>query len=118
MNRVMIIGNAGGGKSRLAWHLSKCHHLPLTEIDRIRWRPGWVRVPEDEFTATHHALISGAAWVIDGWGSWESVRERLAACDTAILVDLPFRQHLIWALKRQLTSLLTGGRDDPEGCPR
>ena len=79
MNRVMIIGNAGGGKSRLAWHLSKCHHLPLTEIDRIRWRPGWVRVPEDEFTATHHALISGAAWVIDGWGSWESVRERLAA---------------------------------------
>jgi hypothetical protein len=118
MDRVMIIGNAGGGKSRLARHLSTRHHLPLTEIDRIRWRPGWVRVPEDEFTALHARLIATDRWVIDGWGSWDSVVKRLDASDTIIFVDLPFRQHLIWALKRQATSFLTRGRDDPEGCPR
>lgn len=118
MKRVMIIGNAGGGKSRLARLLADRLNLPLTEIDRIRWRPGWVPMPETEFTATHRALITGDKWLIDGWGPWPSILARLEACDTVILIDLPFRRHLVWAMKRQAVSLLTGGRDDPTGCPR
>lgn len=118
MKRVMVIGNAGGGKSRLARRLSDRLELPLTEIDRIRWRPGWERIPEEEFTTIHQQVISKHKWVIDGWGSPQSVEDRMDACDTIILVDLPFRNHLLWALKRQITSFLTHGRDDPEGCPR
>jgi hypothetical protein len=118
MKRVMVIGNAGGGKSRLALRLSRKLDLPLTEIDRIRWRPGWIPVPDEEFADAHRNLIAQDRWVIDGWGPAQSVQDRLAACDAVVLVDLSFRRHLFWALKRQVTSFLTGGREDPDGCPR
>jgi len=47
MARVVIIGNASGGKSTLARKLAPHRDLPLTEIDRLLWQPGWkLTLPE------------------------------------------------------------------------
>jgi len=117
VTRVMVIGNAGGGKSTLCRDLCQTHGLPYYAIDKIQWRPNWVRAPEAEFNARHLDLISRERWLIDGYGLWPSVEARLEACDTIILVDHPIHIHFWWAAKRQITSLFVERPDGPEDCP-
>ncbi len=113
----MIIGNAGGGKSTLCRLLSSVHALPHYPIDKIMWKPGWERVPEPDYLQAHEELLSKERWLIDGYGSWESVQQRLLLADTVILVDFPIWIHFWWATKRQFRSLFAGRVDGPEGCP-
>lgn len=113
----MVIGNAGGGKSTLCRTVSRVHALPYHAIDQIQWRPNWVPTPEAEYTAQHERLLSKERWLIDGYGSWDSVLRRLDVADTVILVDHPIWIHFWWAAKRQVKSLFVGRPDGPKGCP-
>jgi adenylate kinase family enzyme len=113
----MVIGNAGGGKSTMCRALSSVHALPYYAVDKIQWKPNWIRTPEPEFTNAHEALLSQERWLIDGYGSWSSVMRRISAADTIIFVDHPIRVHFWWAAKRQIKSIFVGRPDGPEGCP-
>jgi len=117
MDRIAIVGNAGGGKSVLARALGEALGLPVHTVDDVQWRPGWTRAPLDEVAAAHAAWLVGPRWVIDGWGSWELMAERFAAADTIVLVDFPLRVHYRWAIKRQLECAVGLRRDwPPPGC--
>lgn len=83
----------------------------------MRWKPGWVPVPDDAFRARHDDLLAGERWLIDGYGPWDTVEARLAACDTVIFVDHPIHVHFWWAAKRQVRSLFASRPDGPDGCP-
>lgn len=117
MTRVMVIGNAGGGKSTLSRAVSSAHGLPYLAIDDLQWRPGWIETPAAEFEKRHQDIISGDRWLIDGYGPMNTIEARLDACDTVILVDHPIRVHFWWAAKRQVRSMVFGRPDGPEGCP-
>jgi len=116
MTRVMVIGNAGGGKSTLCRAICARHGLPYHPIDRMQWQANWLPVPESRFLAAHEALLAQGRWLIDGYGSWPSVERRLQEADTIVFVDHPLRIHLWWAAKRQVKSLFAGRPDGPEGC--
>lgn len=117
MQRVAVIGNAGGGKSTLTRTLGKVFNLPIHPVDRVQWQPGWQRVPEEEVTVKLDALASGDRWIIDGWGSWSAIERRFAAADTVIVVDHPVWVHFWWAAERQIACARGEGRPDgPEGC--
>ncbi len=118
MTRVAVIGNAGGGKSTLCHALSRARHLPLHPIDKIQWRPGWRLVPAEEFAANHDRLLTREAWIIEGFGPWDSVEKRFDAADTIIFIDHPLWLHYWWATKRQVVSIFRIPPGDPEGCPR
>ena len=117
MTRVMVIGNAGGGKSTMCRALSSAHALPYFAVDKIQWKPNWVLTPDPEFTNAHEALLSQERWLIDGYGYWSSVERRISEADTIIFVDHPIWIHYWWATKRQFKSLVVGRPDGPEGCP-
>ena len=117
MRRIMIIGNAAGGKSRLARRAARAYGLPLRQIDLAQWRPGWVMAPERDVTAIHNDWLAKDRWVIDGFGPWPTIRTRMQAADLIILVDLPLATHLRWAAKRQICSIILGREDGPPGCP-
>jgi adenylate kinase family enzyme len=68
MQRVAVIGNAGGGKSTLTRALAAKSGLPLYPVDKVQWQPGWQAVPEAEVTAALDAYAAEPRWVIDGWG--------------------------------------------------
>lgn len=112
----MIIGNAAGGKSRLARALAQKYALHHHALDDLLWQPNWQPTPPDQFQAAHKALIARDAWILDGVGPWSSITARLARADTFIHIDLPLSQHLFWATKRQISSLLTGKDGAPQGC--
>lgn len=116
MTRVMVIGNAAGGKSTMCGAVCAAHGLTYFAIDPIQWKPGWVPAPEAEFRAAHDAILARDRWLIDGYGPMEAVRARLEACDTVIFIDHPIHIHFWWAAKRQFKSLFWGRADGPEGC--
>lgn len=96
--------------------LSSVHALPCYAVDKIQWKPNWVRTPEPDYTNAHEALLSQERWLIDGYGSWASVMRRIDAADTIIFVDHPIQVHFWWATKRQIKSIFVGRQDGPEGC--
>lgn len=110
MNRVIIIGNAGGGKSTLGHRLAELHALPYFSVDQIQWLPGWVEQAEKIVTDELDSIAKKASWIIDGWGSWPCIERRLALSDTIIFIDLPLWMHFWLAAERQILVARGGKR--------
>lgn len=102
MSRVVIIGNAGGGKSTLARVLAKERALRHVEIDRLLWQEGWVLTPTEIYEQKHAEIIHGDDWVIDGLGQLASIPQRLARATEIILIDMPLWMHFWLAAERQI----------------
>jgi len=117
MQRIAIIGNAGGGKSALAREMGDVLDLPVYTFDDLQWRPGWTRTPANEIQIMHSEWLAQPKWIIDGWGSPEILARRFETADIIILVDFPIAIHYWWAIKRQLKAVLHVNRGwPPEGC--
>lgn len=115
--RIIVIGNAGGGKSRLAEWLAHSRGIPLYRLDSIQWNPGWVQTPETEFRRKHNELIEREEWILDGVASWDSIVHRIERCDTIVYVDLPLWNHYWWAGKRQFLCLFRPRPNFVPDCP-
>lgn len=42
MQRALVIGSPGAGKSTLAHALAERSRLPLFHMDKLHWLPGWI----------------------------------------------------------------------------
>jgi adenylate kinase family enzyme len=102
MERIAVIGNAGGGKSTLARRLAAQYGLPYVEIDALLWREGWQLTPADIYEAEHDRLIVQPGWVIDGLGRLESIGARLQRASEIVFIDLPLWMHFWLAAERQI----------------
>ena len=49
MQRILIIGNAGAGKSTFARLLAKKLQLPLVHLDKLYWQGTWEHLSREEF---------------------------------------------------------------------
>jgi adenylate kinase family enzyme len=116
VERVLIIGSGGCGKTTLARTVAERLGLPLIHLDARYWRPGWVPTPKHEWRRVVEGLLAQPRWVMDGnYGG--TLDLRLAACDSVIFLDLPTRVCMWRILKR---SVLYRGRSRPDvapGCP-
>jgi adenylate kinase family enzyme len=118
MCRVALLGIAGGGKSTLARQISAGLDLPLHQMDKIGWQPGWSWTPSEEINRRHAQIIANDKWVIDGFGTPESIVGRCDAADTLILIDQPAWRHYWWAYKRNIKLLFRQNPDLPAGCSK
>jgi adenylate kinase family enzyme len=114
--RIAVIGNAGGGKSRLARRLAARLAVPYVEVDALLWRPGWVLAPQESYDADHERAIGAAAWVIDGLGRRASIAARLARATRIVLVDMPLWMHFWLAAERQIAWSRGPIADAPAGA--
>jgi len=117
MQRIALIGNAGGGKTTLARLLGEALNLPVHHVDSIQYRPGWRRTPSDECDLKLDELASSEKWIIDGFGSNRAIERRLKSADTVVFVDFPLRVHYLWACRRQWSSRRQRRTELPDDCP-
>jgi adenylate kinase family enzyme len=101
VNRVVIVGSGGAGKSTFARALGRSTGLPVVHLDREYWRPGWTKPTDAEWSARLDELLAGERWILDGNFSGTMAR-RFAAADTIVLLDLPTSTCLWRALRRRL----------------
>lgn len=116
MERILIIGSPGAGKSTFARKLADLTGLPLIHLDQEFWQPGWKMTPADLWRDQLREMISGKRWIIDG--SYDSSLDiRLPRADTVIFLDYP-RWLCLWrVLKRIITGFGRVRPDMAEGCP-
>lgn len=115
MERVLVIGSPGAGKSTFSRALAVHTGLPLIHLDAHYHLPGWQEPDPQVWSAKVDELIAGERWIIDGnYGG--SMDRRLAWADSAILLDYPTRICL-WRLFRRISTLHGKVRSDaPPGC--
>ena len=115
MRKISIIGCAGAGKSTLAAKLGSLLGLPVVHIDAAYWRPNWEKPSPEEWQRQHQELLVRDAWIMDGnYGG--TMRARIAASDTVILLALSRFTCLFRAFKRALKGRGHSRPDLHSGC--
>ena len=117
MKKVAVFGNSGGGKSTLSKRLAELTGLPLVVLDLLQYKPGGAEVPDEEYQAIHQEILQQDQWIIDGYGSLDTVWERLEVADTLVYVDLPVLQHYWWVTKRFLKGFFIPPESWPKDSP-
>lgn len=88
MNRVLIIGSPGAGKSTFAAKLSIITGLPLHHLDLIWHLPDRTTLSREEFDSRLDGILKSERWIIDG-NYRRTMQKRLDCCDTVFWLDLP-----------------------------
>jgi adenylate kinase family enzyme len=116
MQRVLVIGISGAGKSTFSRALADRTGLPLIHLDKEFWRPGWTVTPRPEWRAKVAELAARDAWIMDGnYGG--SLALRLPRADTVFWFDYPALRCLRRALWRVVRNYGRVRDDLGEGCP-
>jgi len=88
VERILILGRGGAGKSTLARRLGSLTGLPVIELDQWFWGPALEPTPRDRWVDTQHELIQRERWIIDGdLGVHDVLEPRLAVADTVVVLD-------------------------------
>ncbi len=116
MERVLIIGCGGAGKSTLARQLGDRTGLPVVHLDKLFWKPGWVESGREEIDEIIRREMEKDRWIMDGNYN-RTLQRRLGYCDTVIYLDFSRFACLIGVLKRVITTHGTVRPDMGEGCP-
>lgn len=103
MNRIMIIGSGGAGKSTLARQVGETTGLPVVHLDVLYWQKGWTPTPDEEWKTLSADLVAQPRWIIDGnYGG--TMELRFDAADTIVFVDTPRRIRLWRVVKRRVAN--------------
>lgn len=117
MQRVLIVGCPGAGKSTAARQLAAITGLPLVHLDRHYWLPGWQRPDSASWRKEMENLVSQPVWIMDGNYSG-TLERRLESADTLIHLDYP-TWLCVWRVLRRTLSGFGRNRQDElaPGCP-
>jgi adenylate kinase family enzyme len=124
MEKVVIIGSAGAGKSTLARKLGSKLNIKVVHLDRVFWQRGWKRKTRDTRIDILQELVREKQWIIEGnyFSSSELLLDaadtllHLDAADTIIFLDIPPLLCLQRVIKRHFNYHGLSRRDIPEGC--
>jgi adenylate kinase family enzyme len=117
LHKIAVFGNAGGGKSTLSKRLAEITGLPIVALDCLQFKPGGDQVADEDYQAAHDRLLQQDQWIIDGYGSWDTLWERLEVADTLVYVDMPVVRHYWWVTKRFLKGFFVPPTHWPENSP-
>ncbi len=100
MQRIIVVGPPGAGKSTVGSTIAErlgCRHI---ELDSLWWDSGWTEAGIEVFRSRIEAAIADDRWVVDGNyfsnGAHEVVWPR---ADTVVWLDLPRRvtfPRVVW----------------------
>ena len=116
MDRILIIGSCGAGKSTMARKLATKTQLPIIHLDQHYWKPGWTEPEVEEWEKKVSQLIQAEQWIMDGNYSG-TFHLRMPRADTIIFLDFS-RWRCLWQILLRWWKYLGTTRPDlAENCP-
>jgi adenylate kinase family enzyme len=105
MQRVIVVGTPGAGKSTLAEQLALRLGYPFLELDALFWGPNWISVGREVFRERVRQAIAVDCWVAGG--NYSAARDLLwAAADTLIWLDYPLWFSMVRLLRRTVRRIM------------
>jgi adenylate kinase family enzyme len=101
MQRILVMGSSGSGKSTFALRLSAITGIPMVSLDALFWQPGWKPSEAAAFGERVAEAALKPRWIMDGnfiSGDAGLLRRQLA--DAVIWFDLPRLTCMIGILRR------------------
>ena len=102
LQRTVVVGTTGSGKSAAAARLAAALGAPHVELDAINWRPNWIGLNETDiplFRSQVEEAVRCDAWVVDG--NYGVARDLIWPRATAVVwLDYPFGL-VFWRLVRR-----------------
>jgi adenylate kinase family enzyme len=106
MNRFVIIGSTGSGKTTLARELSRVVDAPHIELDALNWGPNWTAASTDVFRAKVTEAVRVERWVVEG--NYHVVRDLVwPRADCIVWLDYSLPLVLRRLLRRTLRRIFT-----------
>ena len=88
MQKVIIIGCPGSGKSTFSKSLESIINIPLYHLDMMFWNEDKTTVEKSVFLKRLSEVLTKDSWIIDGNFS-STMEQRMNECDTVIFLDYP-----------------------------
>lgn len=86
MEKVIVIGCPGAGKSTFSRELNKITGLPLYHLDLLNWNSDKTTVGKEVFYDRLQNILILDKWIIDG-NYLSSLELRIRECDTVFFLD-------------------------------
>ena len=116
MERILIIGCPGAGKTTLSRQLGQKLDLPCIHLDNIFWSPGnWAHLDQTAFDAALNVELAKPRWIIEG-NYDRTFPLRLSYCDTVFWLDYSRWVCMRRWLKRMITNWNNVRPDMAPGC--
>lgn len=116
MERILVIGSPGSGKTTLSKTLAEKLNLPLVHLDALYWQEGWQPAAREVFDGRLDAQLRRPKWIIDG-NYGRTLSMRLHFCDTVIFLDYPRMTCILGVLGRVIRNYGKTRADMGAGCP-
>src|SRR5438132_4519028 len=100
MNRVLVVGTTGSGKTTTAAAIAKRIGTSHVELDSLFWKPNWVESERDEFRACVAAATSDDRWVADGNYLGMLGDMLWSRADTVVWLDPPLPLIVVRLIRR------------------
>ena len=88
MQKAIVIGSPGAGKSEFARKLRDVTKIPLYYLDMLWHKTDKTNVSKGEFDIELNKILNLDKWIIDG-NYLRTLEIRLKECDTVFLLDYP-----------------------------
>lgn len=87
IDKIIIIGCPGSGKSYLSRYLKDYSKLPLYHLDNLYWFGDYDHISEEEFVSKVNKIMSTDKWIIDGHFK-SSIEDRIKNAQAIIYFNL------------------------------
>ena len=100
MQRILVTGCCGAGKSTFSKKLQSILKLELIHLDQYYHKPNWEEPEKAEWEKIVNSLVQKPSWIMDGNFSG-TMDVRIKSADTIIYLDYPTLK-CVWRVIRRI----------------
>jgi len=115
LERILVIGCCGAGKSTFSKKIEKILKLPLIHLDTYYHKPNWEEPKKEDWEKVLYKLVQQKKWIMDG-NYGESFDIRIPRADTIIYLDYSSIKCCLRVIKRNIRDYGRKRSDIAEGC--